>query len=495
MKTEIKILIAEHDPGDLELLQYELKKSGINYVSEVVKNEPEFIKALREFMPDIILSDYTFPSFEGPAALKIREQIAPETPFIFVSGTIGEEKSIELIKTGLTDYALKDKLFTLSLKIIRALKESNEKQQKRKAEEDLLLSEAKLARAQQLAQMGSWEMNFSSQLIWWSVEACRIHGVSADQNRLSFKAWLSFIHPEDADSVAKKIQTAEGLMTGFSFDYRILSANALIRYIHAEGKPEYAANGGCIGLYGTVQDITALVLLENKLVNERRTRQSEITAAVLTAQENERAAIGQELHDNLNQILGATKMYIELAKTDEQGRPMLLDKSSDCIVSVIDIIRKISKTLVGPGTQVGLMNSIKVLIADMTVEHALEIEFRENNVRENALDEKLRLTIFRIVQEQVNNIVKHSHATKAVISLMRRENYLILCVSDNGAGTNILKEIDGVGIQNIKSRAELHNGAVSIVSAPGKGYKLKVTLSLNGYMNNPVVLNPMRYAS
>jgi len=77
---------------------------------------------------------------------------------------------------------------------------------------------------------------------------------------------------------------------------------------------------------------------------------------------------------------------------------------------------------------------------------------------------------------------------------MRHENDLVLRISDNGAGTNFSKEVDGVGIRNIKSRAELHNGTVTIVSAPGKGYKLKVTLSLNGYMNNPVMLNPMTYA-
>src|SRR5258705_11426002 len=124
MKTDIKILIAEHDPHDLELLHHELKKSGIKYVSEAVQNERDYIYALVNFIPDIILSDYTFPSFNGPAAFKIREQIAPETPFIFVSGTIGEEKSIELIKNGVTDYALKDKLFTLHLKFIRALQES-----------------------------------------------------------------------------------------------------------------------------------------------------------------------------------------------------------------------------------------------------------------------------------------------------------------------------------------------------------------------------------
>jgi two-component system sensor histidine kinase UhpB len=84
MNTKIKILIAEHDPNDLELLHYELKKGGINYVSETVRNEEEYINALKHFVPDIILSDYTFPTFDGPSAFKIREFIAPDTPFIFV---------------------------------------------------------------------------------------------------------------------------------------------------------------------------------------------------------------------------------------------------------------------------------------------------------------------------------------------------------------------------------------------------------------------------
>jgi two-component system sensor histidine kinase UhpB len=491
MKTEIKILIAEHDPNDLELLHHELKKSGIKYVSEAVQNEQDYIYALGNFIPDIILSDYTFPSFNGPAAFKIREQIAPETPFIFVSGTIGEEKSIELIKNGVTDYALKDKLFTLHLKVIRALKESKEKEQKKKAEEDLILSEGKLARAQQLAHMGSWELDFSGNIMRWSEETCRIHGVSPDKNRLSFKTWLSFIHPEDLGFASEKLKIAVDSLLDFSIDYRIVHGNGIVRHIHSESKPEFDANGKPSGLYGTSQDVTEMVLLENKLMAERRTKQSEITAAVLTAQENERADIGRELHDNLNQILGATKMYIELAKKDEENRAMLLQKSSVCIVNVIDMIRKISKTLASPGVQVGLFNSIKVLIADLIMAHPIEIQFRESNIKEEYLNEKLKLTVFRIVQEQMNNILKHSKATMAVIRLSRHENELILRISDNGSGTDILKEIDGVGIQNIKSRAELHNGAVTIVSNPGKGYKLKVALSLNGYMDKPAVLMPM----
>src|SRR5688500_5359610 len=128
MKTEIKILIAGHDPVDLELIDNELQKSGITYVSQIVQKEEDYVNALKKFLPDIILCDFTFPSFDGPTAFKIREAIAQDIPFIVVSGTIGEELSIELIKSGITDYCLKEKLFTLNHKVLRALNDSTVRQ-------------------------------------------------------------------------------------------------------------------------------------------------------------------------------------------------------------------------------------------------------------------------------------------------------------------------------------------------------------------------------
>ena len=137
MNTKIKILLVEHDANDIELLQYELKNGGINYELEIVQTEKDFVHALESFIPDIILSDYSLPAFDGTTAFIIKEKISPDTPFIFVSGTIGEERAVELIKSGVTDYTLKDKLFTLNPKIIRALKEAEEKKEKRLIEEKL----------------------------------------------------------------------------------------------------------------------------------------------------------------------------------------------------------------------------------------------------------------------------------------------------------------------------------------------------------------------
>jgi len=137
MTENFKVLIVEDDPNDADLLLRELKRNEFIFTSEIVQTRKSFESALDNFMPDIILSDYTLPAFDGITAFNIKQLKWPDIPFIIVSGTIGEERSIELIKNGVTDYALKDKLFSLSPKINRALKDAEEKKEKRITDEEL----------------------------------------------------------------------------------------------------------------------------------------------------------------------------------------------------------------------------------------------------------------------------------------------------------------------------------------------------------------------
>jgi len=147
-------------------------------------------------------------------------------------------------------------------------------------------------------------------------------------------------------------------------------------------------------------------------------------------------------------------------------------------MNVIEEIRRISKTLSTPGMIMGLFDSINILLDDLITVHAIKIEFKKEGIDEEDLDEKLQLTIFRILQEQLNNILKHANATCATIDLTRNGNEIVLIVSDNGNGCNILENENGVGIINIRSRAELYHGIVTTVSNPGEGYALKVVLRL-----------------
>ena len=137
MKPDLKVLILEDNDSDADLLKRELRKNGFDFTAQIVQTRETFEYALDSFKPDIILSDYSLPAFNGIAAFNIKQIKAPHTPFIIISGAIGEEKSIELIKNGVNDYALKENLFSISPKIIRALKDADEAREKRITEEEL----------------------------------------------------------------------------------------------------------------------------------------------------------------------------------------------------------------------------------------------------------------------------------------------------------------------------------------------------------------------
>jgi signal transduction histidine kinase len=199
----------------------------------------------------------------------------------------------------------------------------------------------------------------------------------------------------------------------------------------------------------------------------------------LIAQEQERADIGRELHDNINQILGAAKMYIELAKADEELLQFCLDKSSEYILSVIAEIRVISKRLSTPTLRVmGLTDSIKILLDDMKMLYPTKFEFNSDYIDKEDIDETLQQHIFRIVQEQVTNIIKHADASHATINLTKDQTEIILIISDNGRGDDLTQQKKGVGIINISGRVELCGGTLTIISKPGEGYGLKAVFPL-----------------
>jgi PAS domain S-box-containing protein len=305
-----------------------------------------------------------------------------------------------------------------------------------------------------------WEWDLQAKEIFWIDGGHkRVFGYPIENALIPQSFWESRLHPDDKAGVLSRLNK---IITGRSDsvwedEYRFQKSNGDYAYVHDRGHLTYDGNQRASRMIGATQNITERILLENKLSEERIEKQREITDAVLTAQENEREDIGKELHDNLGQILAVAKMHIQMAKKYENKREMYLDKSCDYIENVIIEIRKIAKTLALPGTNImSLVDNIKNLIHDLSIIHPLKIEFNKNGIDEIDLDGKMQLTIFRIVQEQVNNILKHANATRAVIDLSRQEDQIILRISDDGQGCDTLKENKGVGIINIGSRAELY---------------------------------------
>ncbi|EQA45307.1 GHKL domain protein [Leptospira broomii serovar Hurstbridge str. 5399] len=150
----LKFLFLEDSPTDLELIQRELKKGGIEYIPVHVQDREAYLRAIFEEKPDFIFSDFSLPDFDGLSALSLAKESCPATPFIFVSGTYGEEAAVQTLTRGATDYVLKDRLVKLVPAFRRALRERDEYEARRQAEKDKYDIEEQLRQSQKLEAMG-----------------------------------------------------------------------------------------------------------------------------------------------------------------------------------------------------------------------------------------------------------------------------------------------------------------------------------------------------
>jgi two-component system sensor histidine kinase UhpB len=326
-----------------------------------------------------------------------------------------------------------------------------------------------------------WEWNLQTKEIFWIDGGHkRVFGYQVENALIPQSFWEQCIHPADKERVLtglKKI-ISKGSSSIWEEEYRFKSADGGYLFVHDRARIMYDEHNKAFRMIGATQDITEKVLLEKKLAQERLTKQREITDAVLTAQEKEREIIGTELNENLNQLLVVIKWNVQMAKTDKDKRDICLENSAEYLDHVINEIRKMYKTLVIPNINItGLFDNLNNLRQDLNKVHSIKFDFYNEGIdEEEDLGKDLQIDIFRIVQEQLNNIIKHSHATHATIHLSRKANEIILAVADNGKGCNLSKEKKGVGIINITSRTELYGGRVLIASKPGKGYELKVVI-------------------
>lgn len=226
-------------------------------------------------------------------------------------------------------------------------------------------------------------------------------------------------------------------------------------------------------------NVTDKLILEKKLEQERQRRQKQITEAVLIAQENERVELGRELHDNINQILITTRFYLELALTKPAKDTELLNLSNDHIGKAIKELRRISRNLMPPTLgDITLKQSLEDLLQNFSSLEGINFRYEVTLNEEKFVPDSLKLTIFRILQEQLTNILKHAKATHVDIEIYEDNYNLFLNISDNGIGFDTNKSTAGLGLKNISSRASLLEGHADIISTPGKGTRLSIVFPL-----------------
>lgn len=324
-----------------------------------------------------------------------------------------------------------------------------------------------------------FSMDTASQKITQLSRACKkVFGYSREEFMSDSSLWSKLIHPADkfvVKLIEKKIRKGKSVFQ----QYRIIDKNKHIHWLELKMIPSLDEQKKVSRIDGICNDITQKKILENKLAEEKSRQQQQITAAVITAQEKERYFLGQELHDNINPILATAKLYIDCVMSEGEDSRQLLKESKGFITTAMNEIRVLSKSLVPPSLgEIGLIDAIADMTDHISAVNQLVFVHDWHGFDETALSDQLKLTIYRIVQEQMNNILKHSNARQVHISLHQDGYTSELVIKDDGIGFDLNTKRNGVGLQNINSRTELFNGKALIITEPGKGCELTVNFNL-----------------
>lgn len=323
-----------------------------------------------------------------------------------------------------------------------------------------------------------WDWDLVTNEVLWNKALKQLFGYKDSEIGKTAAWWNEKIHPDDRERVVAKIHHhIEKGIVKWQDEYRFVKADGTYKFVLDRGFILLNSEKKPYRMIGAMMDITERRELEAELAAEKITKQREITEATIQAQEKERTELGKELHDNINQILSTTKLYIDMALTETDIREELLQKTYRNISSAIEEIRMLSKSLVPPSLgDIGLKEAVSELIESLNISQRIKLTLKTTGIESVNMPDNIKLMAYRIVQEQVNNIIKHSRATTAEIKLAVSRKMFNITVKDNGIGFDAKRKSNGIGLSNITSRAELHNGKVDVVSSPGKGCTLKVSL-------------------
>ncbi len=465
MDKILKILHLEDLSADAEMVDRVLRKAQLPFEIKLVSEKEDFISALSDFKPDLILSDHSLPSFNSRQAFKLTRELGINVPFILVTATVSEEYAVDVIKEGASDYILKDRLQRLPNAVQNAMDKYSFQKEHILANEALHSSEQKYKLLFERNPMPMWMISQKTLDIIDVNEAAITHYGYTKNEFLQIKAGSLWY--EKRTGIYRS-----GIWKHKKKDNTIIDVEIISHELLYENEP---------ALLILANDITEKIKAEAELTRQAEMQQRVFTEISIRGQEKEREEIGKELHDNINQILAATKIYLGMALKKKVGiLSEYLNKSYGNLNLAMEEIRKLSQSLIAPSLgDVSLHGVLEDLTRNIshasTLKLKLDIEgFNENNV----IDNNLKLMVYRIVQEQLSNILKHARAKSATIKLVNAPNRFELIIQDDGIGFDTSKKPKGIGLRNIKNRASIYNGAVTIDSSPGNGCIMKVIIPL-----------------
>jgi len=478
MEKPLKILMLEDSSTDAKIIQHTLIKQMPHCEFKLVMTETEYCNALDSFHPDLILSDNTLPQFNATEALKIFHQRSLQIPFILVTGTVSEEFAAGIIKLGADDYILKDRLTRLPGAIEAVL-------QKKKTEADVRHSEEVRKHIINASLDAIICIDITGAITVWNPQAEKLFGWK--EHEILGKKLAETIIPEHHRAIHtngyEQYLTAE--------DSTVVNRARETTAVDSKGN-EFPVELGIVSIRQKEGDFFCVFIrditerkkaeetkrdLEKLILDQSIQEQKKISRAIIKAQEEEKNHIGQELHDNISQILAGAKIFLSIAAKKKKELKQLLRYPMELIDSSIEEIRLLSYKQVTPLKNINLEEMLRKLIDSLS--HGIKPQISLNySVPGAFLFDELKLNMYRIVQEQLNNILKHADANNVDVTIKAEERNICIAVTDDGKGFTTTDERKGIGISNMINRVESYNGKLEIISSPGKGCILSVIIPL-----------------
>lgn len=342
---------------------------------------------------------------------------------------------------------------------------------------------------QKLASRLSYISMNTSECVWeWEFERNKLHlnerfntigGFYTETKHKGIRFWLQqVVHKEDRMGILRKIQRAINCSAAcLKLQYRIVAKTGEIKwlsdtihFVYRFGKP--------YRVLGSLKDRTELVALENEVKLSEFNKTKAVNAAGIKAQEEVRDNISKELHDNINQLILSSKLYISIARNQPEIADEMLDKAIEYQIAALEEGRKLSKKLSVAAIQHnGFGNAVNEIINNLTIN-----KIKVTTSVDSTLPQKLNTTqstmLIRILQEQSSNILKYANPKNVELIIKENEGDVTFIISDDGNGFDQNKTNSGIGFLNIKSRVQALEGKIDIQSSVGNGCTLKMEFKI-----------------
>ena len=471
----LRLLVLEDSPADAELCLRELRRHGFKVAADVVSAREEFVARLEAGDYDLVLADYRLPGWNGLAALEELRRLGKDTPFILVTGSLGDELAVECVKRGAADYVLKDRLARLSVAVERALETQRLRQERSRAEAERARLMAAIEQAAEAVVITDREgrIEYVNPAFTWMTGYDREEVMGQTPRLLK-----SGQHPPELYRLLWETILAgkvwQGEMVNRRKDGSLYPEEMTIT-------PVLDAGGGISNFIAIKQDITERKRAEEQL--------RELSGRLLQVQDDERRRLARELHDTVAQALAA--MVLNLSRfqepewvLDPQVQRVLassLGIAEQCAREVRTLTYLLHPPLL---EELGLVSALRSYAEGFTQRSGIRVELEAPPVQAR-FPAEVELALFRVAQESLANVHRHSGAREARLRLVTANGELRLEIADTGRGVapGVLEKFErggaelGVGLAGMRERLRQLGGRLE-VSAENPGTTVRATLPL-----------------